>query len=262
MFRYNIIITGAFSGIGKAFVRAYLKKSGNCIVAVDKKFPRQSPSSVQTECSILAALDDYRKDIGDDTTNPRVAILLLDITNEASVSELASLQHLEIVIHCAGVRGLVSSVPITQSSDVATAETMEVMTSQSMVQTFHTNTIGTFLLLRTLIPILRCGNGKVIVMGSRMGSIGYNSTGAGYAYRASKAALNAVMKSFSLDVPEVCFVTFHPGRVASNLVGEGVKEEGAITAEESVKDMVELIPRLEKEDSGRFMDRFGKDIVW
>lgn len=90
--------------------------------------------------------------------------------------------------------------------------------------------------------------------------MGYNTTGSAYAYRASKAALNAIIKSFSIDVPQVLWVIMHPGRVESGLVM--CKEEGAISAEESVGCMVPLIEGFGKGDSGRFLDRFGGTIEW
>ena len=98
-------------------------------------------------------------------------------------------------------------------------------------------------------------------MGSRMGSIASNTTGAAYAYRASKAGLNALVKSFSIDVPEVVFTVVHPGRVASGLV-KGVREEGAVEADEAVGWMVGLIKGLERGDSGRFLGRGGVEILW
>ena len=129
------------------------------------------------------------------------------------------------------------------------------------METLHVNAIGTFLLLEAMMPQLRHdGHPKVIIMGSRMVSIGHNTTGGAYAYRASKAALNAIVKSFSGDVPEVVFVIVHPGQVESGLVS--VKEDGPISAEESVSDMLKLIERLGKENSAKFMDRFGVEVPW
>jgi NAD(P)-dependent dehydrogenase (short-subunit alcohol dehydrogenase family) len=52
--------------------------------------------------------------------------------------------------------------------------------------------------IQTFLPHLSPG-AKVVVMSSRMGSIASNTTGGGYAYRASKAAVNAIVKSFSVD---------------------------------------------------------------
>lgn len=256
MQQHNILITGSYSGIGKAFVTAYVRDPKNRIIAIDKSFP--SFSSPENK----SLTDKFLRDVGD-ASGRRVKIWPMDISDEMQVAELSSIQALELVIHSAGVRGLVPSVPITQGSDVAKAETMDVMTVDTLQSTFNINTIGTFLLLRMLIPkLVASGHGKVVIMGSRMGSIGYDSVGGGYAYRASKAALNAVVKSFSVDVPEVVFCIVHPGRVESNLVGEGIREERAFSAEESVQDMQSTIARLAPTDSGSFMDRWGKEIQW
>lgn len=55
---------------------------------------------------------------------------------------------------------------------------------------------------------------RVVIMGSRMGSLASNKRGGGYAFRASQAALNAVVRSLSIDVPEVCFACVYPGEFA------------------------------------------------
>ena len=251
----NILITGAASGLGKAFVTAYLKDASNSVLALDKSF---SSSPAQ---DVLEAADAYRKDVGNDETNT-LRTFTADVRDETQIAaQLRDVSDLDLVIHCAGVRGLELSVAVQKSEDVATAESVDVVTAETMMDTFQINTVGTFLLIRALLPKLRPGGeAKVVVMGSRMGSMESNTTGRGYAYRASKAGMNAVVKSFSIDVPEVVFAVVHPGRVESGLVA--VKEDGAISAEESVGDMLELIRRLGKEDSGRFFDRFGRDVPW
>lgn len=68
-----------------------------------------------------------------------------------------------------------------------------------------------------------------------------HSAGSAYAYRASKAALNTIVRSFDADVSDVCFVMCHPGRVETNLVRS--REAGAITAEESVNEIIPLITK-------------------
>ena len=251
----NILITGAASGLGKAFVAAYLKRTNNAVFAIDKSF---SSSPAQ---DILEATDAYRQDVGNDETNT-LHMFTIDVRDETHItSQLHDVKELDLVIHCAGVRGLERSISIEQSDDVAKAETMDVMSAETMTDTFHVNAVGTFLLIRALLPKLRpSGRSKVIIMGSRMGSMGSNTTGGGYAYRASKAAVNAVVKSYSIDVPEVVFAVVHPGRVESGLVS--VREDGAISAEESVREMLGLIGRLGGKDSGKFWDRFGTEVPW
>ena len=251
----NILITGAASGVGKAFVTAYLKSANSSVLALDKSF---SSTSAQ---DALEAADAYRKDVGNEETNT-LRMFTIDITDGTQyTAQLGDIRDIDLVIHSAGVRGLEPSVLIEKSEDVAKAESFDVMTAETMMETFHVNTVGTFLLVQALLPKLRAGSrSKVIIMGSRMGSMGSNTTGRGYAYRASKAAVNAVVKSFSIDAPEVVFAIVHPGRVESGLVA--VKEDGAISAKESVRDMLESIGKLGKEESGRFFDRFGNEVLW
>ena len=251
----NILVVGAASGIGKEFVRAFVKEPGNYVIAVDKNFPQPSISSE-------SMIEGYLKAI-DCKVEGMLCIHSIDVTNELDVLSLSNLcrEPLDILIHSVGVRGLAPNFHITQSSDVAKAETLNVTTAQTMRSTFEVNTVGSFLLLQAMVPKLRLsGQAKVIIMGSRMGSIGHNTAGGAYAYRASKAALNAILKSFAIDVPEAIFTIVHPGRVESGLVS--VKEDGAISAEESVGDMLKLIDGMEKEHSGRFFDRFGGVVPW
>ncbi len=258
-----ILVTGAASGIGKAFVTAFLEDRNNVIFAVDKDFQHCGLPSSDGASVYVGRFDEHPPE-SFHKSNDRLTTWVVDLTDEHQVTQLANrlaLRTIDLVIHSVGIRGLLDTVPIVQASDVAKAETMDAMTVQTMQNTFNVNTVGTFLLLRALVPKLGPG-ARVVIMGSRMGSVGHNAIGGGYAYRASKAALTAVVKSFSVDVPEVIFVTVHPGRVESNLVGKGMIESGAVKAEESVRDMLGLIQILKREDSGRFMDRWGVDIPW
>ena len=73
--------------------------------------------------------------------------------------------------------------------------------------------------------------------------------------------MNAIVKSLSLDVPEVVWAVVHPGRVETGLV-PGVEEEGAMDVCEVSREIVTLIEQMNEPTSGRFMDRWGKDIPW
>lgn len=239
----SILISGAANGLGAAFVEAYAKQPDTNILAVDRAL------------------------IG--STHQNVECFTVDVTDEASLYALQQAipdRPIDLFIHSAGVRGLVRSVEDAKPDDVAACETISVMDTATLNQAFQINALGTFTLIRALLPNLRkSANPKVITMSSRMGSIGNNAAGnraagSAYAYRASKAAQNAMMRSFAVDVPEVTFVMCHPGRVETKLVR--CKEEGAISAEESVGMMVPLIEGWRKEDSGRFFDRFGEVIEW
>jgi NAD(P)-dependent dehydrogenase (short-subunit alcohol dehydrogenase family) len=250
----TILITGAASGLGAAFVEAYAAQQPSTkILALDRTAIAPSPS------------------------RPNVQPYTLDLTDEKAVLDFAenvSRQPISLIIHSAGIRGLVPALEDQHPNDVAACETLAGMNTETMMRTFQINAVATFSLIRALLPnLLLCdGEGKdvedlpkVIIMSSRMGSLTNNahpspSAGSAYAYRASKAALNTVVRSFAVDVPAVVFVLCHPGRVETGLVRG--REEGAIEAAESVVGIVRLIEGWGKDSSGKFYDRFGKRIEW
>lgn len=241
----TILISGAAAGLGLAFLETYGKESSNTIIAIDKDAPP--------------------KHFTDGThKGARIVYHAVNVTSKASIHNLTSTIRdtpIDLVLHSAGIRGLVPAVENAHPEDVAACETLEVMDLDTMVRTFSINALGTFLLLRALLPNLRLApNPKVVIMSSRMGSVGHNTTGSAYAYRASKAALNSIVKSMSIDIPEVAFILCHPGRVETKLVR--CKEEGAISAEESVAGLLPLISKWDRNDTGKFYDRFGEPIVW
>ena len=238
----TILISGAASGLGRAFLDAYLDDKSNTVIAIDREhieFPAYQ--------SHAATIQSH----------------MVDVTDEESINHLAAVligTPIDLFIHSVGIRGLVPAIENAQPESVAAAETLGVMDLSTLMHTFQVNAAGTFLLIRALLPSLRQADAKVVIMSSRMGSVGHNTTGSAYAYRASKAALNAMVKSFSVDVPEVVFVLCHPGRVESRLVK--YKEDGAISARESVSGLLPLVESWNKNDSGHFYDRFGQTIVW
>jgi NAD(P)-dependent dehydrogenase (short-subunit alcohol dehydrogenase family) len=235
-----ILITGAGSGLGAEFLRYYEIHSDVSIVAVDVQPVKLAVGS-------------------------RAQTHVVDVTSEQEVASLAAaLEGLPIglLLHCAGVRGLVQAITREYAGNVAAAETLQVMTKNTMMKTLEINSVGTFNVIRASLPNLRlaAGQPKCIVLGSRMGSVSANVDGGGYAYRASKAALNAIVKSFSIDVSDVTFAILHPGRVETGLVGW--KEDGAMSAEQSVRDCASVIEKLTIESSGQFFDRLGATIEW
>ncbi|WP_270373783.1 SDR family oxidoreductase [Marinicauda sp. Alg238-R41] len=95
---------------------------------------------------------------------------------------------------------------------------------------------------------------------SRMGSIADNDSGGRYAYRASKAALNAVGKSLSVDLKDkgVIVLILHPGWVRTDMGGD----QGLLTVEECVEGQLDLIARANPAMSGRFYHVNGQDLPW
>jgi NAD(P)-dependent dehydrogenase (short-subunit alcohol dehydrogenase family) len=95
---------------------------------------------------------------------------------------------------------------------------------------------------------------------SRMGSIGDNASGGSYIYRSSKAALNAVMKSLSVDLQPrgITTVVLHPGWVRTAMGGLSAQ----IEPEQSVEGMRRVLANLTPEESGSFFSYDGSRVPW
>lgn len=91
-----------------------------------------------------------------------------------------------------------------------------------LARSFAINTIGPALVLRSFAPLLpRAGRSVVAALSARVGSVSDNRTGGWYGYRASKAALNMVVRCAAIEIartrPEAVCVTLHPGTVSTSL---------------------------------------------
>lgn len=261
-----VLITGAFSGLGRAFFQHFTRRSDE--------------TCDQDEAFQVIGLDRRPWTDEDGSTghshphSRRSTYVQLDVTSPVEDLEAFARRWvgeetpIHLLIHCAGVRGLVPGVEMNKPDDVATAETLDAMDAATMMKTFEINVIGTFNILTAALPNLRLATARgglkprVVIMSSRMGSVAANDKGGGYAYRASKAGLNAVVSSMCIDVPEVLFALVHPGRVETGLVS--VKEDGAMSCEESLGTILPLIDMLGEGHlkSGCFVDRFGTEIPW
>lgn len=237
-----IAISGAGSGIGHTFLEHYAKDSNNTIHAIDVSWsddvkPQDAAASITTH-TVNSSSQESLDALNSDLKNAPI----------------------DLFIHSAAVRGLNPEVQ-KHEADPSKAESLDTTDPEVFQQTLTVNTLGTFMIIRALLPNLRASGGaaKVVVMGSGMGSIANNKGGA-YAYGASKAGLNYVVKSFAADVPEVAFGIIHPGKVESRMTH--VREEGAIDAEDAIAMMLPIIEGLKSEDSGIFVTREGKPIPW
>jgi NAD(P)-dependent dehydrogenase (short-subunit alcohol dehydrogenase family) len=102
--------------------------------------------------------------------------------------------------------------------------------------------------------------GKLVTISSNMGSIGLNDSGGSYAYRSSKAAVNCLMRSLSLDLADkgIMVALLHPGWVRTDMGGP----DADITPEVSVSGMRRVIESLRPEQSGCFKSYQGKSLAW
>ena len=93
-----------------------------------------------------------------------------------------------------------------------------------------------------------------------LGSMEMNDSGGIYAYRASKAGVNAIMKSMSIDLKDrgITAIALHPGWVQTDMGGAGAD----IDIQTSVTGMKQVIDKLTLDDSGKFLSYNGRQMPW
>jgi len=130
------------------------------------------------------------------------------------------------------------------------------------------NAIGPALIGKYFIPLLKKDNKSVFAfLSAKVGSISDNKIGGWYSYRASKAALNQIIKNFSIEIRRnnnnAIFVGLQPGTVKSFLskpFQKNVNKQKLFTPEDSAKNLLKVINSLDYEDSGKLFSWNGEEI--
>jgi NAD(P)-dependent dehydrogenase (short-subunit alcohol dehydrogenase family) len=174
----------------------------------------------------------------------------LDVTSDEQARAFATAvgaASVDVLINNAGVAG-------SWSTNLQSFDAEEAM------RCFDVNALGAIRVTRVLVANLRAARGKVVNMTSRMGSIADNSSGRGYGYRLSKAALDMATRNIAHEVKGFggIAVALHPGWVKTEMGGESAPEEIA----DAVARMVKLIDGLTPAESGRFWHANGEELPW
>lgn len=138
-----------------------------------------------------------------------------------------------------------------------------------LARSFAINTIGPALVLRSFAPLLpRAGRSVVAALSARVGSIADNRTGGWYGYRASKAALNMVVRCAAIEIartrPEAVCVALHPGTVRTSLSGPFQARVPADTLFEpafAAARLLAVLDGLTSAESGRCFAWDGAEIA-
>lgn len=227
----HMLITGANRGIGLEHTRVLLSRGWH----------------VSAACRAPEGAGDLRRlDPGDG----RLTILKYDAADPGAARSIAGQVKgpIDILFANAGMFG-----PREQgfgSTDYA-----------GMAEIVQVNAFAALALAETFAGQVAQSQLKVIALqSSRMGSISDNTSGGYYAYRMSKAALNAIGKSLSVDLKPKGIVTliFHPGWVRTDMGGSG----GQLTVNECVEGQLDLIARANPAMNGRFFHVSGEDLDW
>lgn len=221
----TVLVTGANRGIGLALVQ-HLTRRGDQVIAVC----RQPGDALQNSGA--------RVESG------------VDVTDAQALAGLAAGlgdTRLDALILNAGImsREKLGSIDDDGFDD--------------MRRQYEVNALGPLRVVQALQDRLADGS-KVGIITSRMGSMGDNGSGGSYGYRASKAAVNAIGKSLSVDLAPRGIAVFllHPGYVATDMVGGS----GDVTPAQSATGLIERLDALTIADTGSFWHAKGEPLPW
>ena len=196
--------------------------------------------------------------------NERVKNIFLDIEDEESIK--SSLDHVpsdtkfDLVFVATGI--------LHNDKEIFPEKSIKDIDIDKLKKVILVNTIGPTLIGKYFIPYLRKDEKSVFAfLSARVGSISENKLGGWYSYRASKTALNQIIKNFSIEIKRTnknaIFVGLQPGTVKSFLskpFERNVKEDNLFTPEYSAEKLRQVINDLSPDDSGKFFAWNGEEI--
>lgn len=138
-----------------------------------------------------------------------------------------------------------------------------------MLRDYRINAIGPALVAKHFLPLLpRDRRAVFAALSARVGSIGDNRLGGWHSYRASKAALNMILRNLAIELgrshPLAVVAGLHPGSVDTALSAPfqgGVAPDRLFTPEESADHLLRVMADLQPADSGGVFAWDGARIV-
>ncbi len=241
------LIQGASRGIGLALVRALID---------DARFDRviatcRDPGAA----SSLSAID-----------SDRLAIRELDVTDAASVRRVAD----ELAEAGIGLSLLINVAGVLHGERFGPEKRFEDIDAAAFRQVYAVNAIGPALMLQSFHGLMATeGKAVFAAISARVGSIGDNRIGGWYAYRSSKAALNQVLKTASIEFARrrknVIVAALHPGTTDTGLSAPfqaNVPEGKLFPVERTAGYLLSVIDGLDRDHSGGFFAWDGQSIEW
>ena len=192
---------------------------------------------------------------------PGVQAGRIDITDEASLAEAADQVQGEIDLVIVATGRLLGEGMSPERSFAA-------LDPEALARSFQVNAIGPALVAKHFLPRLpRDRPATFAVLSARVGSIEDNRLGGWYGYRASKAALNMLVRSLAIELartrPLAVCVALHPGTVDTALsrpFQRNVAAEKLFTPSHSAERLLEVLDGLGPKDSGGFYAYDGRRI--
>lgn len=246
----NALVIGASQGIGLGFVHHLLQQPQ--IKTIYATY-RSKDSAV----GLLALAAQHPE---------RISCIAVDITQEVQIAACCDQIQtegnlLQWVINCVG---------ILHAGDLQPEKGLRQLNAEQLTRYFQVNSIGAALWAKHLLPLLKHDDRSIFAtISAKIGSIGDNHLGGWYGYRASKAALNMLMRTASIEYrrrsPQTIVVTLHPGTTDTQLskpFQRNVPPEKLFSVDRTVTQLLAVLDGVNTEDSGQFFSWDGSKLPW
>ncbi|MEG3010909.1 MAG: SDR family oxidoreductase [Pseudomonas sp.] len=177
-------------------------------------------------------------------------------TIASAATELATEAPYQLIVHAAG---------LLHRDGIKPEKSLSAIEPEALQAVFQVNALGPAMVLRHFLPLLD-PMGAMAMLSAKVGSIGDNRLGGWYAYRASKAALNMLIKTAAIELartrPQSRLLSLHPGTVISGLSQPFRGASSARPADVAAAQLLTLIDQLTPADSGHFFAYDGERLPW
>jgi NAD(P)-dependent dehydrogenase (short-subunit alcohol dehydrogenase family) len=187
----------------------------------------------------------------------------VDLTDEASIESAA-----EDVRSRGDLRLVIDATGFLHDDEFSPEKSWRQLDPEHLARAFALNATGPALLMKHFLPLLARNERSVFAtLSARVGSIGDNRLGGWHSYRASKAALNMLVRGLAIELRRrnkqaVC-VALHPGTVDTRLSQPFSKQGLNVrTPATAAKDLLAVIDGLDEDDNGEFFDYRGQPVPW
>ncbi len=183
-----------------------------------------------------------------------------DITSEVEIAAVAA--QMAGPLH----RVIVATGILHRSEEIRPEKDWRAIDPEAFAQVLAVNTIGPALVFKHFAPLLDRNERSVIAaLSARVGSISDNRLGGWYAYRASKTALNQVIRTFSVELqrknPKAIIAGLHPGTVETGLSAPfGGGPAIRLSPDQSAAQLLDVMDGLTPAQSGHVFDWKGEEV--